>query len=86
MQKCKIESKKMLLFLDSPKRGPLIDTNEPLPISEKRAKVIWQSKDKFAFLVVTAKEQFAFEGCAVLDINEVRDLEYALNNFLSGAE
>jgi biopolymer transport protein ExbD len=61
-------------------------TPEPLPISEKRSKVIWQSKDKFAYIVVNAKGQIYVDVPRLLSVDELRDLEYALNQFLQGPQ
>lgn len=52
------------------------------PISEKRSRVLWQSKDKHKYCVVNAKDEFWIECPGPLDQEELRSLRDSINAYL----
>jgi hypothetical protein len=67
---------------DPLKDGSKLGLEDP-PISEKRSKVIWQSRDRKAFCLINAVDEIWINCPFPLSVDELRDLEYALNKFLS---
>jgi len=76
-------------------RGPLIDGSQKslvdAPYGEKRSRTIWQSKDKYRGVAILATGEAFVYGPGLFQIfnislDELRDLEYALNQFFEGSK